>query len=343
MAKQTFTTGQVLTAAQMTSLQQTAMGGGSTTAKTTSYVLVAADAGTVVQMNAAGATTITVNTALFAAGDSVQIQNIGAGVCTVTAGTATVTTAGSLALSQWEGGQLYFTSTSASIFFDIVQGAGMTNPLTTTGDTIYSLSGTTAARLGIGSTGNVLTVAGGIPSWAAPAAGGGLTLISTTTATAATSIAITSIPATYKNLLLVYSCYQSTTTGYWNLRFNNSSSANYGYVGSSLSNTTVSGFAGGPGGNKIGTASDAQAVIMAGDTSGSADYSTYGIINIYDYTNTAQGITGTYQTQNATNAGTPQSVNGQFYYGAATAISQINFFRSATQTITGVFKLYGVS
>lgn len=123
MAKQTFTTGQVLTAAQMTSLQQTAMGGGSTTAKTTSYTLVAADAGTVVQMNSASATTITVNTALFAAGDTVQIQNIGAGVCTVTAGTATVNTAGSLALSQYEGGQLYFTSASASIFFDLVQSA----------------------------------------------------------------------------------------------------------------------------------------------------------------------------------------------------------------------------
>jgi len=124
MAKQTFTTGQVLTAAQMTSLQQTAMGGGSTTAKTTSYTLVAADAGTVVQMNSASATTITVNTALFAAGDTVQIQNIGAGVCTITAGTATVNTAGSLALSQWEGGQLYFTSASASVFFDVVQTAG---------------------------------------------------------------------------------------------------------------------------------------------------------------------------------------------------------------------------
>lgn len=130
MAKQTFTTGQVLTAAQMTSLQQTAMGGGSTTAKTTSYVLTAADAGTVVQMNAAGATTITVNTALFSAGDTVQIQNIGAGVCTVTAGTATVNTAGSLALSQWEGGTLYFTSTSASIFFDLVQASGSTPALT---------------------------------------------------------------------------------------------------------------------------------------------------------------------------------------------------------------------
>ena len=123
MTKQTFTTGQVLTAAQMTSLQQTAMGGGSTTAKTASYTLVAADAGTVVQMNSASATTITVNTALFAAGDSVQIQNVGAGVCTVTAGTATVSTAGSLALSQYEGGQLYFNTTSAALFFDLVQTA----------------------------------------------------------------------------------------------------------------------------------------------------------------------------------------------------------------------------
>jgi len=171
MAKQTFTTGQVLTAAQMTSLQQTAMGGGSTTAKTTSYVLVAADAGTTVAMNAAGSTTITVNTSLFSAGDSVFIQNWGAGTCTVTAGTATVTTHGSLALSQWEGGTLYFTSSSAAIFFDISQSAGMTNPMTTTGDTIYSSSGSTPARLGIGTTGQVLTVASGVPSWATPAAG----------------------------------------------------------------------------------------------------------------------------------------------------------------------------
>jgi hypothetical protein len=121
MAKQTFTTGQVLTAAQMTSLQQTAMGGGATTAKTASYVLTAADAGTVVQMNAAGATTITVNTALFAAGDTVFIQNIGAGSTTVTAGTATVNTAGSLIVPQYDAGILYFVSASSAIFYDYVQ------------------------------------------------------------------------------------------------------------------------------------------------------------------------------------------------------------------------------
>jgi hypothetical protein len=121
MAKQTFTTGQVLTAAQMTSLQQTAMLGGEASAKTANYTLVAADAGTAISMSNAGATTITVNTDLFAAGDTVQITNLGAGVCTITAGTATVDTSASLALAQYESGSLYFTSTSAAIF---IKGAG---------------------------------------------------------------------------------------------------------------------------------------------------------------------------------------------------------------------------
>ena len=170
MAKQTFTTGQVLTAAQMTSLQQTAMGGGDTTAKTASYVLVAADAGTTVAMNAAGATTITVNTGLFAAGDTVFIQNRGAGVCTVTAGTATVACAGSLALPQNDAGILYFTSASAAIFYDWIQ-VGATSPLTTKGD-LYGYS-TSDARIPIGTNGHVLTADSteslGL-KWAAPAA-----------------------------------------------------------------------------------------------------------------------------------------------------------------------------
>jgi len=188
MAKQTFTTGQVLTAAQMTSLQQTAMGGGSTTAKTASYVLVAADAGTVVQMNSASATTITVNTALFAAGDTVQIQNVGAGVCTVTAGTATVSTSAVLALKQYDAGNLYFNSTSAALFF-AADAADNTSPLTTKGD-LYGFS-TLNARIPIGTNNQVLTAdsaeALGL-KWATPAGGGGkvLQVVSATTSTAVT-------------------------------------------------------------------------------------------------------------------------------------------------------------
>lgn len=171
MAKQTFTTGQVLTAAQMTSLQQTAMGGGAATAKTASYVLVAADAGTTVAMNAAGATTITVNTGLFAAGDTVFIQNLGAGACTVTAGTATVATAGSLILPQNDAGILYFTSASAAIFYDFIQ-TGAVSPLTTKGD-LYTYS-TSDARLPVGANGTTLVADSAETTglkWVAPAGG----------------------------------------------------------------------------------------------------------------------------------------------------------------------------
>jgi hypothetical protein len=194
MAKQTFTTGQVLTAAQMTSLQQTAMGGGSPVTKTASYVLVAADAGTVIQMNSASATTITVNTGLFASGDTVEIQNIGAGVCTITAGTATVTTAGSLALTQWENGQLYFTSTSASIFFDITQ---------------------------VGSN--------------------GLTLISETVASGLSSLSLSSIPSTYKQLTLEWEgIYHSDNSTSFGLKFNNSTTELYWGNILSTSSSTLS-------------------------------------------------------------------------------------------------------
>ena len=214
MAKQSFTVGQVLTAAQMTSLQQTAMGGGSTTAKTASYTLVAADAGTVVQMNSASATTITVNTALFAAGDTVQIQNVGAGVCTVTAGTATVSTSATLALKQYDAGTLYFNTTSASIFF-ASDAADSTSPLTTKGD-LYGFS-TLDARIPIGTNNQVLTAdsaqALGL-KWATPAGGGGklLQMVTATTTTSTqsatnvyvdTTLTATSTPTLATSTILV--------------------------------------------------------------------------------------------------------------------------------------------
>jgi hypothetical protein len=76
------------------------------------------------------------------------------------------------------------------------------NPSTTLGDIEYrSSTANTNTRLGIGSTGDVLTVAGGVPSWATPASGG-MTLISTTTLSGA-STTISSIPQTYNSLYLV--------------------------------------------------------------------------------------------------------------------------------------------
>jgi hypothetical protein len=179
MTKQTFTVGQTLTAAQMTSLQQTAMNGGAASAKVASYTLVAADAGTAISMTNASSTTITVNTGLFASGDTVTVVNLGAGVSTVTAGTATVSTSGSLVLAQNQGGILYFTSASAALFLQFatpasgdiegvtagtgLSGGGTSGTVTVSLDTssIYVVPTQTS------NSGKFLTTNGTASSWAA--------------------------------------------------------------------------------------------------------------------------------------------------------------------------------
>lgn len=122
-----FVSGAVLTAAQLNAITEVPV-----SAKTASYTLAATDAGSRITMSNASATTITVNTGLFSAGQSLRIQNIGAGACTITAGTATVTSAGPLALVQWAGGQLYFTSASAAVWFP--------DAVTTTGSGLVFIS-----------------------------------------------------------------------------------------------------------------------------------------------------------------------------------------------------------
>lgn len=72
----------------------------------------------------------------------------------------TITLGGTLAIANGGTGQ-----TTATAAFDALA------PTTTTGDIIYH-NGTDNVRLGVGSTGQVLTVAGGAPSWAAAGGGG---------------------------------------------------------------------------------------------------------------------------------------------------------------------------
>jgi hypothetical protein len=79
----------------------------------------------------------------------------------LTALNASAISAGTLAVAQ--GGTGANTATAA---FNAL------NPMTTTGDMLYEASPTTAARLAIGSTGQILTVAGGVPTWAAAPSSG---------------------------------------------------------------------------------------------------------------------------------------------------------------------------
>jgi len=332
MAKQTFTTGQVLTASQMTSLQATAMGGGAATAKTASYVLVAADAGTTVAMNAAGSTTITVNTGLFSAGDTVFIQNLGAGACTVTAGTATVATAGSLILPQNDAGILYFTSASAAIFYDYIQ-AGAVSPLTTKGD-LYTFS-TSDARLGVGANGTTLVAdsseATGL-KWATPSSGA-MTLLSTTTLSGA-STTISSIDQTYKNLeIVVFGVTNATADGILRCAPNgttNITSQNWfaDYGGSWSTNSSF--------------ANNTYLYLSGNNSMTRTDTSNSFAVSIFNYSSTTGGKPHRTCGQYTADGGSNKPVFWTGGINTTTAISSLVFTNTGGSFSTGTVLLYGV-
>lgn len=135
--------------------------------------------------------------------------------------------------------------------------AGMTNPMTTTGDTIYSSSGSTPARLGIGSTGQILTVAGGVPTWATPAAGGsGLTLINRTFMNGVGFQQFNNVfSSTYENYLVTFNETAASTNGvitYLRMRASGSDNVvNYYYAQSRRSYSNVVGGSSSSGANEI--------------------------------------------------------------------------------------------
>ena len=103
------------------------------------------------------------------------------------------------------------------------------------GDLISATAADTPTRLAVGADDTVLTAdsseATGL-KWATPAAGGGMTLISETVASAISSLSLSSIPGTYKQLLLIYSGIRhSSNSNSFGIRFNNNSGSVYPNAG----------------------------------------------------------------------------------------------------------------
>jgi hypothetical protein len=213
------------------------------------------------------------------------------------------------------------------------------NPSTTLGDIEYrSSTANTNTRLPIGSSGQILTVASGVPSWAT-ASSGGMTLLATATPSGASSLEFTGISGSYTNLLLTWKSVYQSASGYWSVRFNSDSGTNYVFGGLDIQNGTLGNFYSY---NTLLGNSNSTAPIGITGTSDVANTNSYGQMQIYDYSDTTVRKNVEYRAIGPT-TGTiryPYLVNG--VWTSTSAITSINFLRSDTQTITGKFYLYGV-
>jgi hypothetical protein len=113
------------------------------------------------------------------------------------------------------------------------------NPSTTLGDIEYrSSTANTNTRLGIGTTGQVLTVAGGVPSWATSAGGSAnwsLLNAGGTALTGASTITVSGISGKDKIMVLVESASTVSTGVDIYIRLNGDSGGNYTGFGGHIS------------------------------------------------------------------------------------------------------------
>lgn len=119
----------------------------------------------------------------------------------------------------------------------------MATAITTAGDTLYGTGAGTFSRLGIGSSGQVMTVTSGVPSWTTPASGGGWTSLASGSV-AGVSLALTSISGSYKNLRLVLRNLRVDTATEPAMVINSDGGSNYSVfkltgTGSTVTNTAT--------------------------------------------------------------------------------------------------------
>ena len=216
---------------------------------------------------------------------------------------------------------------------------GMTNPMTTTGDSIYSSSGSTPARLGIGSTGQVLTVASGLPSWATPTgAASDYSLINSggTALTGASTVTVSGISGMNKLHIFIAGASTSGTSPNIGVRLNGDTSGLYQSGGAFFTGSTS--YAKTYASGAFNTAATFFFIAVGSDN---ADYETYGSVWI-------DGANSTGHKFMAATVGLDQGsgVNGkssalQGMYRGTSAVSSVSLFSSGSNFDAGTLYVYG--
>jgi len=198
------------------------------------------------------------------------------------------------------------------------------------GDLLYGTAADTVGKLAIGSTGNILTVAGGVPTWAAPAGGGGMTLLSTTTLSGA-STTISSISQDYVDLKIYVVNYDPSNADQGcAIQMNADATANR-HLSIAMSETTSTAY----NAVKWEVASRASATVNEGLT----------VITIFKYADTTIRKTGEVWQSNIpahTSSNNVFQSRLNVFYNQTTAISSVKFIAEANTMAGGTVLIYGV-
>jgi hypothetical protein len=204
------------------------------------------------------------------------------------------------------------------------------NPSTTLGDIEYrSSTANTNSRLAIGTTGQVLTVSGGVPAWATATTGGGFfELGSGSLASGGTTLS--TINQGYKDLILVLrDFFPSSGPSGVRIRFNGVTASSY--IASGVSNTGGATSATNPG-------------IFLDDINQGPQTSTQGshaVMRIFDYANTSARIIAHTVFQYKRSGGAEAIVNQVATLLNSDNVDEINIAANAGN-LSGTYVLYGV-
>jgi hypothetical protein len=224
------------------------------------------------------------------------------------------------------------TPTAVKSAYDLAAAAIPKSTVTTNGDLIYGTGSATVTRRAIGTTGQVLTVSGGVPTWATPSSGG-MDVLATGTLSGS-SITISSISQSYKNLQLVLEkCLPAGAGEGPIIRFNGDTGTNYYRTTSTVVNLV--------------TWNETQ--LRLGGIQDNTTSQSLAVCTILDYANTttwkmAQNIT--IQNRNGTPTSFDINNTQALFWAASGGTSAITSIEIKTDTsagfTSGTYILYGV-
>jgi len=228
------------------------------------------------------------------------------------------------------------TPTAVKSAYDLANAAIPKTLTTTTGDTIYASAANTPARLGIGSTGQILTVAAGLPSWAAAATPTkSWTQVATGSTTSGAALNLTGLTAYDNYFLVFYNIKVSVASDQFTFYFNaDTGSALYTGAGWEIPNTSAYSA------TNLSNSNTPQAFAPGGNSSYFSNVAASTLT--FSITGCKSAVSKQFDSQYFSQGGGKSGLYRGIYRGTA-ALSSLNITLPASTFVTGTYYLYGAN